>query len=67
VLLNSLVINYLAIEDESFLFASLYDAGDNIGKDTDASRKFHLVQLEDLTFDRAADERKFEIRPLCHA
>ena len=66
-LLHSLVINDLAIEDEAFLFASFYNAGDHIGKDTDSSREFHLVQLEDLTFDRAADEGKFEIRPLCHA
>jgi hypothetical protein len=56
VLLDSLVINDLAIEYEAFLFASLYDARDNIGKDTDASREFHFVQLEDFTFDRAADE-----------
>jgi len=55
VLLHSLVINNLAIIDEAFLFASLDDSGDDIGKDTDASREFHLVQLEDLRFDSATD------------
>ena len=54
-LLHSLVINNLAIIDEAFFFASLDDAGDDIGKDTNASREFHLVQLEDLRFDSATD------------
>jgi hypothetical protein len=67
VLLHSLVINNLAIIDEAFLFASLDDAGYDIGKDTDASREFHFVQLEDLSSDSPADQGKFEIRPLCHA
>jgi hypothetical protein len=66
-LLHSLVINNLAIKDEAFLFASLYYAGDNIGKDTYASREFHLVQLEDLRFNSAADKGKFKIRSLRHA